>query len=110
MKKYITLSIISLLLLTSVSTAQINLRLPKIGIPKKDDVGGSARPSSGQRSNRQLIIDDGFTFFDAEHAAGLQCSRPATGRDRLAFAILLAEFGTVRNAAVLTWVVTKAAY
>lgn len=58
--------------------AQINLRLPRVNTPKKEDVKTPetpANPVTGQTpavtsardgSNRQMVIDDGYTFFNAE--------------------------------------------
>ncbi len=45
---------------------QIDLRLPRIGAPKKEDAPISTQTRSASGSNRQIVIDDGFTFFDAE--------------------------------------------
>lgn len=48
--------------------AQIDLRLPKLTRPGSDAPvkARSSGSSASAKSNRQLVIDDGFTFFDAE--------------------------------------------
>src|SRR5690606_29943510 len=99
---------------------QINLKLPKIpkipklpGSPTGD--GSPARlPTSGgktssvKRSNRQLVIDDGFTFFDAEPLQ--EYSAQARRQVGIGWHLgsKLRMFGTVPNRSGFKLVVSKA--
>ena len=61
-------TLFAILFLAAAGPAQINLKLPKI-VPisrDKSPAKENGRDSSGKSSNRQMVIDDGFTFFDAE--------------------------------------------
>lgn len=51
------------LLAANTAFTQITLRLPGLGTPKQTSAGNLP---GMQSSNRQMVIDDGFTFFDAE--------------------------------------------
>lgn len=65
MKKTIIYTISAILFLTTFATAQFRIKIPKI---KKSKVAG-AEQSTKTKSNgktRQMVLDDGFTFFDAE--------------------------------------------
>ncbi len=87
--------------------SQINLRLPKIGAPKKEDAGKAATNQSGSSSNRQLVIDDGFTFFDAEPLQ--EYSAEARRQVGIGWHITshLRMFGTVPNRSGFNVVVSK---
>lgn len=68
MKSYVILVIAGMFLISTVASAQF----PKIKIPginkEKIKVPGSANSggfSSSNGENRQMVIDDGFTFFEA---------------------------------------------
>ena len=67
MNRSIIYGIVTILLLSTVVAAQFKIKIPKIKkkkIPKVGkDIGKSAGMSKGK--NRQMLIDDGFTFFEA---------------------------------------------
>ncbi|MBK9163393.1 MAG: hypothetical protein IPM21_05670 [Acidobacteria bacterium] len=99
---------IILTLLPTPLVSQIRLRLPKVGVPKKEDVGKATESQSGSNANRQLVIDDGFTFFDAEP---LQ-EHSAAARRQVGIGWHLTShlrmFGTVPNRSGFNVVVSKA--
>lgn len=75
MKKYVILLLVLGLMETSAN-AKFKMRIPKIKKPEINKVK-SEKPPAKQRtyevvnsnrivSNRQLVMDDGYTFFDAE--------------------------------------------
>ncbi len=88
--------------------SQINLRLPKIGVPKKEDVPTGIPTRSASGSNRQLVIDDGFTFFDAEPLQ--EYSAQARRQVGIGWHLRshLRMFGTVPNRSGFNVVVSKA--
>lgn len=105
--------IFALIILVTVGSAsgQINIRLPKIGAPKKEDVAGNKMPtssSSSKSSNRQMVIDDGFTFFDAEPLQ--EYSAAARRQVGIGWHLRsnLRMFGTVPNRSGFNVVVSKA--
>jgi hypothetical protein len=106
-QKFITLSIFSFFLFTSVSIAQINLRLPRLGVPKKEDAGKAATGSSGPSSNRQMVIDDGFTFFDSEPLQEYSASARRQVGIGWHLRSHLRMFGTVPNRSGFNVVVSK---
>ena len=57
--------IIATFYLSMFATAQFTISLPKI---KKPDTSvlDKADSKNSKSQNRQIVIDDGFTFFDAE--------------------------------------------
>lgn len=65
--KLATLTFFTILTLLPIPVlTQINLRLPRIGTAKTEEVGNTNSSRTGSSSDRQMVIDDGFTFFDAE--------------------------------------------
>ncbi len=73
MKKSIIYGVITILILSTFATAQFpKFKIPKITKPKipkidkniGENVGKDVGSSKG--SNRQMVIDDGYTFFEAE--------------------------------------------
>ncbi|NNE99152.1 MAG: hypothetical protein HKN25_09055, partial [Pyrinomonadaceae bacterium] len=67
MKHNIICVLITILISSIFATAQFKIKIPKIKKPDMaksvTDVGDSAGMSRGK--NRQMVIDDGFTFFEA---------------------------------------------
>jgi hypothetical protein len=68
MKKSILYALAAILFLSTVVFAQFpKISIPKIKTPKipkaGKDIGSSAGTSKGK--NRQMVMDDGYTFFDA---------------------------------------------
>lgn len=124
MKIHITKLAIAIMLFTLAGSAfgQINIRLPKIKLPKKDDArpANPEKPNSGgildrtptsaaaRRSDRQLVIDDGFTFFDAEPLQ--EYSAEARRQVGIGWHLTsrLRMFGTVPNRSAFKLVVSKA--
>ena len=68
MKRNLVLVIISILVLSTFATAQFRIKIPKIKKPKLPKVSENAAKSSSasKGKTRQMVLDDGFTFFDAE--------------------------------------------
>lgn len=72
MKRTTILTAIAILILSTVASAQFKIKIPKIKTPKipkvnkdiKETVNSNAASAKGK--NRQMVIDDGFTFFKAE--------------------------------------------
>ncbi len=88
--------------------SQINLRLPKIGIPKKEDAPTGNPTRSASSSNRQLVIDDGFTFFDAEPLQEYSAQARRQVGIGWHLSSQLRMFGTVPNRSGFNVVVSKA--
>lgn len=104
-------------------SAQIKIGLPKVKLPKKEDVvektkqatgtsdTGSLPTStvgSGRTSNRQFVIDDAFTFFDAEPLQEYSASLKRQVGTGWYLRSDLRMFGTVPNRSGFKLVVTKA--
>lgn len=80
MKKQIIIFILMVLVNVVAVDAQINIRLSRVNVPQKEEIRTPEVPTdasspmntqrgsspTGSRSNRQIVIDDGYTFFDAE--------------------------------------------
>ena len=108
---------ILILMIFSVSvSAQIKLRLPKVELPKKESAQESVNKtastttsgSSSKGSNRQMVIDDGFTFFDAEPLQ--EYSNQLRRQVGIGWYLKsrLRMFGTVPNRSAFKLVVSKA--
>ncbi len=68
MKKTVILVSAAILLLSTLAAAQFpKIKLPDLKTPKVPKVADQAKNSSGMSGgkNRQNVIDDGYTFFDA---------------------------------------------
>lgn len=67
MKKSILYGLAAILFLSTFANAQFKIKIPKIKKKKiskvRKDIGKSIGISTGK--NRQMVIDDGFTFFEA---------------------------------------------
>ncbi|MCB1023469.1 MAG: hypothetical protein KDB79_03710 [Acidobacteria bacterium] len=68
MNKSLYFSVIAILILSTFATAQFKIKIPKIGkekpqVPNVTESGNASGSSGGK--NRQMVIDDGFTFFEA---------------------------------------------
>ncbi len=95
MKKKIIYLFVLIVLVSSNSQAQFPIKIPKIGIPKVEqpktdnpaptsrsnssnetndpvgqDLSNKNNSTNSTASNRQFVMDDGFTFFDAEPVKG----------------------------------------
>jgi hypothetical protein len=110
MKKILYLATIIISVCLVPISAQINITLPKIGLPKKEDVTSKVKPGSNsavQRSNRQFVLDDGFTFFDAEPLQ--EYSAPARRQVGVGWHLrsYLRMFGTAPNRSGFNLVVSK---
>ena len=68
MKKTIISGLVTILFLSTVATAQFKIKIPKIKKPKVPKVSEKVNKSVGSTKgkNRQMVIDDGFTFFEAK--------------------------------------------
>lgn len=106
------------------ASAQIRIGLPKVKLPKKEDVvektkqatgtsdTGSLPTSasgSGRSSNRQLVIDDAFTFFDSEPLQEYSASLRRQVGIGWYLKSHLRMFGTVPNRSAFKIVVSKGA-
>jgi hypothetical protein len=93
-------------MLATAVCAQITFRLPKI---RKPEVPGAAKSESGNSKgqNRQFVIDDGFTFFDAEPLQ--EYSAAARRQVGIGWHLRshLRMFGTVPNRSGFSLVVAK---
>lgn len=116
---YRTTAIFILLIFSVSVSAQIRLRLPKVELPKKENVQetvdkaagttpAAAAGSSRRSSNRQMVIDDGFTFFDAEPLQ--EYSNQLRRQVGIGWYLKshLRMFGTVPNRSAFKLVVSKA--
>ncbi len=112
-------AILMILAFTVTASAQIRLRLPKVELPKKENVEATvdkaagatpaaAANSSQRSSNRQMVIDDGFTFFDAEPLQ--EYSNQLRRQVGIGWYLKsnLRMFGTVPNRSAFKLVVSKA--
>lgn len=90
---YVCFTAMTLFVVTAVG--QININLPRITRPSESRPNTSTGP--GGSSNRQIVIDDGFTFFDAEPLS--EYSAAARGRVGAGYhmRVYLRMFGTVPN-------------
>lgn len=62
-----TIILLALIVLSMPAAAFSQIRLPKLTLPKKPDIKTSDdAPTGGPAMQKQAVIDDGFTFFDAE--------------------------------------------
>lgn len=95
--------LVTLLFLSAESSAQFTINFPNIGVPK-----AGATASTGKASNRQLVLDDGFTFFDAEPLQ--EYSAAARRQVGIGWHLRsnLRMFGTVPNRSGFNLVVRKA--
>ena len=69
-------SVVLTITLTAITSAQFTVRLPSIKrpaveaakpvSPKSSAAASATRPAAA--TNRQMVMDDGYTFFDAEPA------------------------------------------
>lgn len=107
--KNLTIKLAIVVSLFSISAlGQFNIRLPKISTPKKENPSAAIPTSSVQQSNRQMVIDDGFTFFDAEPLQ--EYSAPLRRQVGIGWHLRssLRMFGTVPNRSGFNIVVSKA--
>lgn len=113
------LTLIVLTLLSAPAIPQINLKLPKIpkiakpnapaeGGNVADRLKGTAPTGSAKGSNRQIVIDDGFTFFDAEPLQEYSASLRRNVGTGWYLKSHLRMFGTVPNRSAFKIVVSKA--
>src|SRR5690606_8989953 len=119
MQRFLSLSGSILLLFAVSASAQIKIKIPKVEIPKKEQPGGTkSEPSldipgrssntSARSSNRQIVIDDGFTFFDAEPLHEYSASLRRNVGTGWYLRSHLRMFGTAPNRSAFKMVVTKA--
>jgi hypothetical protein len=93
----------AILFLSTFTVAQFNIKLPSI---KKPEVP-KATETSAKSQNRQIVIDDGFTFFDAEPLQ--EYSAAARRQVGIGWHLrsYLRMFGTVPNRSGFNLVVSK---
>lgn len=101
MKRVNTLCVALILLSVSSSFGQITLRLPGMGTPKPGQTAGA------NSSNRQMVIDDGFTFFDAEPLQEYSAAARRQVGVGWHLRSYLRMFGTVPNRSGFSLVVSK---
>jgi len=65
MKRTIAYSFLTALLFSTFVSAQFRIKIPKIKKPKVLQ-GEQAKTSTDNVKTRSMVLDDGFTFFDAE--------------------------------------------
>ncbi len=72
MKKLIIYTTLTILILSTFASAQFPIKIPKIKVPKipkvDKNIGENISKNVGsvKGENRQMVIDDGFTYFAAE--------------------------------------------
>ncbi len=111
MNKTRTFAVFLVALFTINMHAQIHLRLPMLSRPGSDTSVGDRTPgpsAAARSSNRQLVIDDAFTFFDAEPLQ--EYSAEARRQVGIGWHLrpFLRMFGTVPNRSGFNVVVNKA--
>ncbi|MEZ5344179.1 MAG: hypothetical protein R2681_01370 [Pyrinomonadaceae bacterium] len=65
MKKQLAYGITAILILSSAAAAQFKIKIPKISKEKSPIQSAKTSTGSSGGKDRQMVIDDGFTFFEA---------------------------------------------